>query len=47
MKTSEIQGDEKNFGFAASVPDTPVDMSFLSRINAAMQKDMPRFENIL
>jgi hypothetical protein len=36
MKTSEIQDDDKNFGFAAFLPDMAVETSLLSRIIAAL-----------
>jgi hypothetical protein len=47
MKASKTGQRKKTFVFATSVLDMTVQTPFLSGIDAAMQTDMPLFENIL
>jgi hypothetical protein len=48
MKASEIQVNEKKVRFCGVSPGhAGIDAVFLSGIDAAMQAEMPLFENIL
>jgi len=47
MKAFDIQSNGKKVVFAASLSHMPVERMLLSRINATVLGEMPRFENNL